>query len=179
MATLAEFGIDLDLDSAKREISGFAKKSEKEFEDVVSSAKGIQTAVDGINLPTNEVEKLGAAYDKTAKSANKSLNAQKKALAELVKSGKEGSKEYEDLLRQTKENIAAQKEFDDALKKVSRDLDGIGDKDIEVDFDVKGTDKLEKAKSAILGFGAAAAAGGILAVGAGLKFAADTAREVE
>jgi hypothetical protein len=90
MASLFEYDIDLDLGNALKNIKDFSKKTTSEINDIIKANTKLQKSFNDVKVPTQEVEELGKTYQKTSDTAKSAIDAQKKALAQLIITGKKG-----------------------------------------------------------------------------------------
>lgn len=119
--TDTEIEIDVDTETA-----------EKQIDDLVDSINDDVQRINGIVIPAPNIDVLKNEFDDLQKSANNSINAQKKALAQLATSGKNGTAEYNKLQKELKENVVEAKKLEKAIDDIDDSLED--DKSIGINF---------------------------------------------
>jgi len=199
MANLFEYSIGLDSSAALQQAKSFANEmqnrlkngvklvlgvdgseAKKELNSIVNDVKVTMQKIGNINIPTNEIAKLGTEFDKVRRTANDAIREQKTALAQLIQSGKQGSAEYNALQKALHENVLEAKKFDDALESVNKEIEKVDGSNVDINFNEKGATKLKDnlANAGKLA-GGALLAGGAVAAAAGIKKAIDVGIEFQ
>jgi TP901 family phage tail tape measure protein len=115
-----QFNLDIsqfvaNLQNASSKLSGFTSE--------LSKMKDVKLNVDvGGKVASDSISGLSAAFKSMETAATSSVNETKKALAQMIVSGKEGSAEFKKMETELKASTAVSKQLDEALKKVDKSV---------------------------------------------------------
>ena len=163
-----------DLKATQNDLNKFVDDVKKGLDTIVKSNDDVKTSFDGIKVPTDEINKLNTEFAELQRTATASIREQKNALAQLVTTGKKGSKEFNDLEKELKSNIVEAKKLEKAFDDIESSYEV--DIDINTEKQIKGLDKL---KAKLKSVGKVAAIGGVAILAAGLAQSVKSAVEVE